>query len=150
MVQFKWTRIGTNKLFPTTQLMTGEKDLDKLLRTMKPTLNVGDYVFFTTKDIKQIDFNDIVLVFKEQEGMTIILRKEAADKLQLDYAFVASWITLTVHSSLEAVGPTAAFSKALTDENISCNVVSGYFHDHVFVSKKDVEKAVSVLNRFSE
>ena len=72
-----------------------------------------------------------------------------ADRMQLEYSFVAKWITLTVHSSLEAVGLTAAFSKALAEENISCNVVAGYFHDHIFINKKDAQKALIVLNKFS-
>lgn len=129
--------------------MTGEKDLDKLLKTMKPALNAGDYVFCITKDLSKIDFNDIILTFKEQEGITIILERQVADKLRLNYTFVTSWITLTVHSSLEAVGLTAAFSKALSDENISCNVVAGYFHDHIFVDKKDADKAMMVLDTLS-
>ena len=37
-----------------------------------------------------------------------------ADELGLSYHFVCSWITFTVHSSLEAVGLTAAFSNALS------------------------------------
>lgn len=130
--------------------MTGEKDLDKLLKNMKPVLNEGDYVFCTTNDAKQINLTDAVLIFKEQEGVTLILEKQTADKLQLKYSFVAAWITLTVHSSLAAVGLTAAFSKVLTEENISCNVIAGYFHDHIFVDTKDAEKAMAVLNRFSE
>jgi hypothetical protein len=130
--------------------MEGESDLDKLLKTMKPVLNNGDYVFCTSSDLKQIDLADIVLFFKEQEGITVILEQQTADRLKLEYFFVASWITLTVHSSLAAVGLTAAFSKALTEENISCNVVAGYFHDHIFVDKKDAEKAMAVLNRFSK
>jgi len=79
----------------------------------------------------------------------MLLKKEAADSLNLDYSLVTSWITLTVHSSLEAVGLTAAFSKVLTEENISCNVVAAYYHDHLFVPKKDTERAMTVLNRFS-
>ena len=130
--------------------MIGEKDLDKLLKTMKPALNVGDYVFCTTTNLDEVDFTKIILFFKEVEGLTIILEKQVADKLQLDYTFIASWITLTIHSSLEAVGLTAAFSKALTNEKISCNVVAGYFHDHIFVDKKDAEMAMTVLNRFSK
>ena len=130
--------------------MTGEKDLDKLLKTMKPMLNAGDYVFCTIKSLASINSNDFVMVFKEQEGITVIVKKDRADILQLDYSFVACWITLTVHSSLEAVGLTAAFSKALTDAGISCNVVAAYFHDHIFVDKKDAEKAMIVLNRFSQ
>jgi hypothetical protein len=130
--------------------MTGEKDLDKLLKTMKPTLNVGDYVFCTTKNLNEIDFTKIILFFREVEGFTIVVEKQFADKLQLNYTFIASWITLTVHSSLEAVGLTAAFSKALTNEKISCNVVAGYYHDHIFVDRKDAEVAMTVLNRFSQ
>lgn len=130
--------------------MAGEKDLDKLLKNMRPVLNEGNYVFCTINDITQIDLADIVLFFKEQEAITVILEKQTADKLQLEYIFVAVWITLTVHSALEAVGLTAAFSKALTEKNISCNVVAGYFHDHIFVDKKDAEKAMAALNRFSE
>ena len=129
--------------------MPGEKQLDRLLKKMKPTVNEGDYVFCTRKDLKELDFNDIIFTFKEQEGITIVLKQEIADRMQLEYSFVAKWITLTVHSSLEAVGLTAAFSKALADENISCNVVAGYFHDHIFINKKDSQKALIVLNKFT-
>jgi hypothetical protein len=129
--------------------MQGEKELDQLLKNMRPTLHEGDYVFCTSKDMKGCDFNNIIMTFKEQEGITIILTQREADKLQLEYSFIAGWITLTVHSSLAAVGLTAAFSKALTEENISCNVVAGYFHDHIFVDKRDVQKAMTVLNKLS-
>nr|WP_297760662.1 ACT domain-containing protein [uncultured Muriicola sp.] len=59
-------------------------------------------------------------------------------------------MTLTVHSSLEAVGLTAAFSSALSEQGISCNVVAAFFHDHIFVDKKDAEKAMEILNKFSQ
>jgi uncharacterized protein len=130
--------------------MTGEKNLTKLLKTIKPTYNVGEYVFCTIKDLKQVNFSEIISFFREQEGISIILEKQVADRLQLDYSFIASWITLTVHSSLEAVGLTAAFSNALAREDISCNVVAGYYHDHIFVSKEDTEIAMKVLNKLSE
>ncbi len=117
---------------------------------MKPTLNLGDYIFCTTKDAKNIDLVDIVLFFKEEEWYTFVLEQGVADKMQLEYFFVSSWITLTVHSSLEAVGLTAAFANALADKNISCNVVAGYFHDHIFVDKKDTQTAMQVLDKFSQ
>ncbi|MEZ4943918.1 MAG: ACT domain-containing protein [Cyclobacteriaceae bacterium] len=129
--------------------MSGEKNLRKLLSSMKPVLNKGNYVFCTTNEVAQLDMNDVVMLFKEKEGITIIIEKQIADQQQLHYSFVASWISLTVHSSLDAVGLTAAFTKALTVENISCNVVAGYYHDHLFVNRKDAEKAMSVLNSFS-
>lgn len=130
--------------------MTGEINLNKLLQTMKPVLNAGEYVFCSVNNLSRIDSTDILLSFKEKEGITIITDKTIADKLNLEYSFIAAWITLTVHSSLEAVGLTAAFSKALTDANISCNVVSGYYHDHIFVNIQDAKKSIDILNRLSE
>jgi hypothetical protein len=135
--------------------MNGEKDLDTLLKTMKSKLNMGDYVFCTveTRLIASLPtttyFADIILMFKEEEGTTIVLKKEIADSLKLEYSFVAAWITLTVHSSLEAVGLTAAFSKALADEGIGCNVVAGYYNDHLFVDKGNANKTMDVIDNLS-
>jgi hypothetical protein len=129
--------------------MAGETDLSILLKSLKPSLNEGNYVFLTLKDIQQISRSAILFEFKEREGITIILDKEKADALKLKYEFVASWITLNVHSALDAVGLTAAVSTALTKQNISCNVVAAYYHDHIFVATKDTQKAMEVLGEFS-
>lgn len=129
--------------------MAGETDLYVLLKSLKPSLNEGSYVFLTLKDISQISRADILFEFKETEGVTIILKKEKADALNLKYEFVASWITLTVHSALDAVGLTAAVSTALTKHNISCNVIAAYYHDHIFVATKDTTKAMEVLDKLS-
>lgn len=129
--------------------MRGEQDLNKLLKTMKPKHNIGDYVFCIVNDLSSINIEEPILIFKEKEGNTIIIKKELADNLKLDYSFVAAWITLTVHSSLAAVGLTAAFSSALAKEGISCNVVAAFYHDHIFVDKKDAEKTIEILQRLS-
>ncbi|WP_405400157.1 ACT domain-containing protein [Maribacter sp. Asnod2-G09] len=129
--------------------MAGETDLNILLRTLKPSLNKGNYVFISVKDIPHISRENILFEFKEKEGITIILEQAKADELNFKYEFVASWITLTVHSALDAVGLTAAVSTALTKHNISCNVVAAYYHDHIFVSTKDTKKAMEVLSEFS-
>lgn len=106
--------------------MTGETNLDTLLKIMKPKLNMGAFVFCTVKNLTLVNLNESVLFFKEKEGYTVIVKKELADTLNLDYTFISSWITLTVHSSLEADGLTAAFSKALAENGIGCNVVLFY------------------------
>ena len=129
--------------------MSGVTDLSTLLKTMKPEYNPGDFVFCTTDDPGQFRLSDIVLLFKEKESWTVILDRQVADRLNFSYSFVAAWITLTVHSSLQAVGLTAAFARALADHNISCNVVAAYYHDHIFVDKKDLDKAMSVLEQLS-
>ncbi|WP_111707632.1 ACT domain-containing protein [Lutibacter citreus] len=130
--------------------MSGEKNLEALLKSMKPKHNVGEFVFCKTDNLGEINLSQIIMTFKEEESITIIAEKNVADKLNLDYSFVASWITLTVHSSLEAVGLTAAFSNALSKNGISCNVVAAYYHDHIFVDKKDTDKAMEILNEFSK
>jgi hypothetical protein len=129
--------------------MSGETDIKTLLNTMSPKLNPGDYVFCTASALTNIDPNEIIGLFKEEEGWTVILSKELADKLNLEYSYVSAWITLTIHSSLQAVGLTAAFSNALAKEGISCNVVAAYYHDHIFVGKEDGEKAIKVLKQLS-
>jgi hypothetical protein len=129
--------------------MPGEINLTELLKTMSPALNEGDYVFCTVPFLLNIDPTVIIGSFKEKEGLTIILSKDEADKLNLTYTYIATWITLTVHSSLEAVGLTAAFSAALAKESISCNVIAGYYHDHIFVAKSDAEKAMATLIKLS-
>jgi uncharacterized protein len=130
--------------------MNGETNLTTLLKTMHPKLNSGDYVFCTIKNANEIDLGNALMLFREEEAITVILSKERADSLQLEYSFVAAWITLTVHSSLNAVGLTAAFSKALSDAGISCNVVAAYYHDHIFVNTSDAARAMDVLTRLSQ
>ncbi len=130
--------------------MAGETNLTALVQGMTPKLNSGDYVFCTVKDISKINRNDTICEFKEAEGTTIVINRLKADALKLKYDYVASWITLTIHSSLDAVGLTALFSTELAKNDISCNVIAGYYHDHIFVNKKDADKAIEVLKNLSK
>ncbi len=125
--------------------MSGITNLDQILQTLTPQLQDGDYVFCVVNQIEEIPIKEAICIFKETEAITIILEKQKADALQLSYDYVAAWITLTVQSSLEAVGLTAAFANALAKVSISCNVVAAYHHDHIFVAKDDAQKAMAVL-----
>ena len=116
---------------------------------MTPRLNEGEYVFCTVDKIPEVHISDIISFFKEEEGYTLILKKETADHQNLSYSYVAAWITLTIHSSLEAVGLTAAFSAAMAKHLISCNVVAGFYHDHIFVAFHDAQKAMDVLRELA-
>lgn len=127
----------------------GETSLQTLINQMEPVLNQGEYVFVTVEDMTSIPTTVIISLMKEQEGYTLIMSKSNAEKLDLSFDYIASWITLNIHSSLEAVGLTAAFSSALAAENISCNVIAGYYHDHIFVDCKDQDKALQALKGMS-
>ena len=83
--------------------------------------------------------------FWEAEGLSVILERAEADRLGLTYTSVHRCITLQVHSSLTAVGLTAAVSSALSSAGISANVVAAYHHDYVFVPAEFAEKALRVL-----
>jgi len=111
--------------------MNAETNLTVLLKSMEPVLNEGEYVFCSLP----IGFE---------------IPADRADALKLTYQLVHSWITLSVHSSLEAIGLTATFSKALTDAHISCNVIAGHYHDHIFVSKQEAANAMRVLKSLTQ
>lgn len=129
--------------------MTGKTNLEEILKTLRPEWHEGEYVFCSFMEMPD-DASEAIMWFRETEGITLIVRKETADRKKWPYSFVAAWITLTVNSSLEAVGLTAAFSFALSGEGISCNVVAGFYHDHLFVPSGDAARALHVLQGLSK
>ncbi|MFC8449369.1 ACT domain-containing protein [Kitasatospora sp. NPDC057223] len=124
--------------------MAGERDLAKLLSGMHPVLNPGRYVYCTLPGKVPAGMRPVVTV-AEPEGVTAVVAQEEADELGLRYEYVAAWITLRIHSALEAVGLTAAVSGRLAEAGISCNVVAGFHHDHLFVTADDADRAVRAL-----
>jgi hypothetical protein len=130
--------------------MTGEINLQKLIKEMSPELHQGEYVYCLADSKEGALALDPLCYFLEKEGVTIILPREKADSMNILYATSCAWITLTVHSSLEAVGLTAAVSTALTEAGISCNVIAAFYHDHIFVPVKDAERAMQTLQKLAE
>lgn len=127
-------------------MTTGETDLPTLLRTMNPILHPDEYVFCTLPDKQWLVALPWVSMFRENEGVTVILRRKDADYHALSYQYVAAWITITAHSALEAVGFLAAISAKLAEAGISCNTISAFYHDHLFVPFVEGERALALLN----
>jgi len=126
--------------------MDGETDLGELLRLMRPALAPATYVYCTVaaERADALTFRPACLIV-EDEGVTVVCTAQQAEQAGLDGHFPCRRITLTVHSSLEAVGLTAAVATALSESGISANVVAGYHHDHVFVPAASAQDALVLL-----
>ena len=126
--------------------MPGEKELQRLLAIMKPELQVGEFVFCTVSPevFNQLDIQPVGW-FREAEGITLIVDRTTAEQAGLFYTFVSRMITLTVHSSLDAVGFLAVITRTLAEAGISVNPVSAYYHDHLFVPVEKAEQAMRLL-----
>lgn len=125
--------------------MSGETDLGRLLAGLDPVLHEGEFVFVCLPDRSVPAGLNPVLMFDEEEGRTLILPRSQADGAGLEGSLPSAWITLRIHSSLEAVGMMAAIAAALADAGISCNAVSAYYHDHFFVQYDRAGDAVRLL-----
>lgn len=125
--------------------MAAISDLSQLLAGMEPSLREGVWVFGILPAGMPLDAEGIVASIREAEGMSVVMEEAAALRAGVLPVFRAAWITLTVHSDLEAVGLTAAFSAALGEAGISCNVVAGTHHDHLFVPVEKVADAMETL-----
>ena len=118
---------------------------------MSPQLCNGEYVFCSVEgDLSDFQHLHPIATFKEAEGLTLVLDKQAAIQAGIKFESVFRRITLTVHSSLEAVGLTAAIATKLTDKGISANVIAAFYHDHVFVQADKAELALAALQEFSD
>jgi hypothetical protein len=120
-------------------------DLDELLRAMSPRLNEGVYAFLSVgRGINIASLRPIATIV-EDEGTSIIVEESHVEGTSLEVLLRAAWITLTVDSDLNAVGLTAAVATVLADKGISCNVVAGTKHDHLFIPVEMASEAMAAL-----
>jgi hypothetical protein len=128
--------------------MNGETNLDILLKTIAPELSNEDYIFCSPGN-ELVNQTQPFGIIREEEGVTAIITRTEADRLGLKYEAIFEKITLKVHSSLNAIGLTAKVTTKLAEMNICANVISGYYHDHIFVQKGCGAAAVSGLKELS-
>lgn len=143
-------RADTEKTTEAVDVESGETDLDALLMSMEPELRPGQFVFVTVSDVGSLPHVDPLASVVEPEGLSLVLHKTQAEELGFAIDFVAAWITLRVHSSLHAVGLTAAVSTRLAEAGMSCNVIAGFHHDHLLVPYDRADEALTVLRELSQ
>jgi hypothetical protein len=142
---------GSQSCFEGYTAMPGERDLKTLLQNMTPEMHEGVFVFCSISEDKEIPATLKPLhIFREREGTTFIVRREEAESAGRPYQFASRLITLTVHSSLEAVGFLAAVTGRLAEAGISVNPVSAFYHDHLFVPEHRADEALRHLQNMSK
>lgn len=130
--------------------MSGETNLKQLIRSMTPELQPGTYVFATTEKPAPALLAEAFMSFREAEGVTVIVPEDLARRHGVTYTYRCRCITLSVHSSLEAVGFLAVMTRALAEAGIGVNAVSAYFHDHLFIAEDRIEEALGILRGLSQ
>jgi len=127
--------------------MNAVRDTQAMIAGMAPERVQGRFVFCTSTDneLAAKAVSEAVATYREAEGLSLILPEAAAHKLGFDIALPMVCITLTVNSSLEGIGLTAAVAGALTEAGIPCNMVAAYHHDHVYVPEALAERALDTL-----
>ena len=125
---------------------SGEMDLDNLIKNMQPILEDEEMVFCSLTPTKAEEYFVICQgYFVEREGITVIIGKHLADLNELSYDQVFKKITLNVHSSLAAVGFLARITEVLAAQGFSVNVVSAYYHDHLYIQSGQAQAALETL-----
>jgi hypothetical protein len=122
-------------------MSSGERDLETLIRDMDFVLDPIEYIYASGSD----PVLGVICTFREAEGVTSIVPRSDVDRLGIAFTYPCRRITLTVHSSLEAVGLLAAIATLLAKHGISVNAVSAYYHDHLFVRPEDAPRALELL-----
>ncbi len=131
--------------------MTGIKQLDRLLAQISPEMGADEYIFATFTGAKYADLSHLspIASFQEKEGLTLVIERTVGENAQIPFDSRFKKISLQVHSSLDAVGLTAAVSGVLAQKGISANIMAAYFHDHIFVPSDQAEEALAALKDLS-
>lgn len=129
--------------------MEGERELGRLLRHLAPRLEDLPYEFVVvpSDQIGRLELPHVFAVIREEEGATVIRPVNSVKSDGAQQANYFARILLGVHSSLHGVGLSAAVSSVLAGQKISCNIVAGYHHDHLFVPWLEAERALKVLQK---
>ncbi len=130
--------------------MIPQTNLEHLLKAIDPCLKDGEFVFCSldADRYRRLDL-DAVAFFREDEGLSVVVRRETAEDLSLRYKGVWALITCRVPSDLSAVGFLAALLRPLADAGISVNPVAAFYHDHLFVPWKHARRALDLLKTIS-
>lgn len=125
----------------------GATDLHLMLAGLDVSRRPGVFTMVSVADESSIpDDVERQATIREAEGWTIVCTIESALRLGAPFEYRGAWLTVQVHSALDAVGLTAAISTELARHGLSCNMLAGAFHDHLLVAEADADRAMEILH----
>lgn len=125
--------------------MAGETDLEAMLATIAVDRRPGTFCFLSGDRLDATVIEQAEATISEDEGLTAVVTVDVARANGFEPGYEAAWLTLRVHSALEAVGLTAAFARVLADAGLSCNVLAGFHHDHLLVPADRADDAIAAI-----
>lgn len=143
----KRTRMVQTQQDAVRMTHTPVSDRTAMIAGMAPRLDPETYLFCTLNDDELVRraAPRALCVFVEEEGTSLIIGADAAARLGLTGSDPMRRITLEVFSSLEGFGLTAAVAGVLSENQIACNMVAAFHHDHVFVPAGKADQALAIL-----
>ncbi len=126
-------------------MTTPIRDLGALLAGLQPVAQPGTWAWCALAEGALPAGVTPAATLREPEGLTVVVPEDVALRHGWPVVFRSAWLTLRVHSDLEAVGLTAAVAAALTEAGIACNVIAGVHHDHLFVPVGRAQDALQAL-----
>jgi hypothetical protein len=130
--------------------MSGSTDLKQTLKSLKVSCDDIQYSFTSIKDESKVSREKVLATFHENGQLAVIAPKDYLDELGIENEGPYAKLTIEVHTSLELVGLSAVMATKLADNGISANVVSAFYHDHVFVQYQFREKAIRLLESLKD
>jgi hypothetical protein len=125
--------------------MTGETHLPNILARIDVSARPGTYAVLSRRTPDAMADAVAEARITEAEGITYVVPEAFARAHGAPPDFVAAWLTLHVHTALDAVGVTASVSGVLADHGIACNVLAGRYHDHLLVPAARRDDAIAAI-----
>ncbi|MGI9611629.1 MAG: methyltransferase domain-containing protein [Acidimicrobiales bacterium] len=125
--------------------MPGETNLNVILEELSVIRRPGRFAVVAVEEPPTLT-DGVEALVAEADRTTVVATVERAEQSGWQIDFEAAWLTLDVHSSLEAVGLTAAAATALAERSIPCNVLAGWKNDHILVPVAQAEAAIAALS----
>ncbi len=127
-----------------TRAMPAERDLVRLLGTLDVERRPGTFAYVQRATGEEAPAGPVAMI-DEGSLTTYVVDADSVPQER----FRAAWLTLTVYSSLEAVGLTAAVAGALAAVGIPANVLAGFDHDHLLVPEELADVAMAAIRTLS-